>query len=68
MVVAPGNGPSPTFLVSLMKPKEKRAMDEQPPIGARQEFLIDLERELVRLSQKVDWDAMVQGRGADRMA
>jgi len=41
-----------------MKPKEKQRTGEQPLIGARLEFLIDLDHELVRLTQSIDWEAI----------
>ena len=39
-------------------PKEKRATGEQPLMGTRLEFLIDLDHELVRLAQTINWDAI----------
>ena len=41
-----------------MRPKEKRQTGEQPLIGTRLEFLIDLDHELVRLSQTINWEAI----------
>jgi len=41
-----------------MMPKEKRATGEQPLMGTRLEFLIDLDHELVRLAQTINWDAI----------
>jgi len=39
-------------------PKEKRATGEQLLMGTRLEFLIDLDHELVRLAQTINWDAI----------
>jgi IS5 family transposase len=41
-----------------MTPKEKRPTGEQPLMGSRLEFLIDLDHELVRLAQTINWEAI----------
>ena len=41
-----------------MTPKEKRPTGEQPLMGTRLEFLIDLDHELVRLAQTINWDGI----------
>jgi transposase, IS5 family len=43
-----------------MTPKEKRPTGQQPLMGSRLEFLIDLDHELVRLAQIIPWDAVAQ--------
>jgi len=43
-----------------MTPKEKRPSGQQPLIGARLEFLIDLDHELARLAQVIPWEAVAK--------
>jgi IS5 family transposase len=43
-----------------MTPKEKRPSGQQPLMGARLEFMIDLDHELVRLAGVIPWDEVAK--------